>query len=170
MNAKILFSICIPLIIFAGSVFVPTTHSHDEIHLHAGFALYRDGQKVDLADWQYMKEMPCSVESHEVLTAAEEQLEKAHLHDLVGDVVHVHRAHATWGDLFTNIGITFTKPVTGYTSAGTVTDILSQEIIPYERVIIAEGELADVTTKLAEVPTEEQIRGVEQSSESCGVS
>ena len=34
----------------------------------------------------------------------DKQLEKAHLHDLIGTVAHIHRENATWRDLFKNIG------------------------------------------------------------------
>lgn len=168
MNRKNIASILIPIAVLVVTFFIPTSRS-DDVHFHAGFDLYRDGELVDLAKLEYMLEKPCTLDEHEEpTTLADEQIEKAHLHDLVGDVVHVHSEHATWGDLFRNIGITFTEPVTGYTAIGTITDVLNQEIIPSERIVIAEGELADPEAKLAEVPDEARIRQVEATSENCG--
>ncbi len=71
-----------------------------ETHLHAGFQVYVDGVKQDFSDYQYMEIQPCGITDYGEKTPEEQQLEKAHLHDGVGDVVHVHRAGATWGGPF----------------------------------------------------------------------
>ena len=48
---------------------------------------------------------PCRDEEHEKekKDAKEIQLEKAHLHDMIGDVVHVHYKGTRWKDLFANL-------------------------------------------------------------------
>lgn len=172
MNARSVTFIIIAIVIVAaaGTYFwLRSGTAEESVHLHAGFNLYINGEKIDLADWKYMHEEPCSVESHdEVTTAEDEQIEKAHLHDLVGDVVHVHRAGATWGDLFQNIGITFDGTVVGYTTDGIIENVLQRQISAYDRVLIVEGELTDPITKVADVPSVDRIKEVENSSETCG--
>src|SRR4051812_30234652 len=73
-----------------------------ELHYHAGFQVYENGKQKSFADIAYMHDKPCTGKKAEE-EKEDEQIEKAHLHDLVGDVVHVHRENATWGDLFKNI-------------------------------------------------------------------
>lgn len=167
MTRAVTLSLLLPLVVFVGTTFVPTT-VHEEIHLHAAFHLYRDGERVDLAMAQYMHDQPCSLDEHRELSTEEKQLEKAHLHDLVGDVVHVHRANATWGDLFQNLDIEFDGSVIGYTADGEIADVFNQPIKPLARVIISAGELTNIAEKLAAVPDQSKIREVEAQSESCG--
>ena len=79
------------------------TAEDEGIHFHAGIQVYVDNELQDFADLKYMKQDPCDDKHEATDSPEEEQLEKAHLHDLNGDVVHVHRDQATWADLFQNM-------------------------------------------------------------------
>ena len=46
---------------------------------------------------------PCLTNGKEDTNSENIQLEKAHLHDNVGDLVHIEARDAFWRDLFTNI-------------------------------------------------------------------
>jgi len=63
------------------------TRKPTKIHYHAGFQVYVDGVKQDFSADKYMKVDPCTIAPK---TAADVQLDKGHLHDKVGDVVHIH--------------------------------------------------------------------------------
>lgn len=123
------------------------------IHYHAGFRVYIDGVLQDYSDYKYMNFVPCS--EHDVKKSpAEEQIEKAHLHDGVGDVVHMHRSGAKWGDLFKNIGVTLPTDL----------PILNTPIEPNSSVVIVVGTPVDNPEKVSL----EHIKEVEAKSELCG--
>lgn len=125
----------------------------EDIHYHAGFIVYVDGVRQDYSDYKYMNFTPCT--EHAVKKSREEeQIEKAHLHDGVGDVVHVHRNGAKWGDLLKNINVNLPSE----------TDILKQTIEPNSSVVIIIGLPVSTPEK---VPIE-HIKEVEAKSELCG--
>lgn len=141
---------------------------HDEsVHYHAGFRVYIDDQLQDYSDYQYMNYVPCSEHDHDK-SDAEEQMEKAHLHDNVGDVVHVHREGATWGDLFRNIGVELPqdKTIKAYINGIENEDIMKAPITAYTTVIFVVGDSDQ--SRGNEVVSEEHIKEVEAKSELCG--
>lgn len=72
----------------------------EAVHHHANFALFIDGERVDLSGDRYMEDVAsCSADP-----ASLRPVDRVHLHDNRADVVHVHHAGATWGHLFTNLG------------------------------------------------------------------
>jgi hypothetical protein len=100
-------------------------------------------------------------------SAAEEQIEKAHLHDGVGDVVHIHRLESTWGDLFANIKVALPKDgLKGFINGSEVEDILNQPIESYSTAIFVVGE--SKMSHANETVTIEHIKEVEAKSELCG--
>lgn len=139
----------------------------EKIHFHAGFVVFDNGKKVDFSDMKYMTIEPCKVDTTETPTAAEIQHDKAHLHDGVGDVVHVHVKGAVWGDLFTNINypIDYSK-VTAFINGQEVQNIKDTPIKAYDSVVIFIG---TVDKKLlSQAVTIGHIKQVESTSESCG--
>lgn len=141
--------------------------SEESVHYHAGFRVYIDGTLQDYSDYTYMNFVPCS-EHEEKKTPAEEQMEKAHLHDGVGDVVHTHRSGATWGDLFTNIQVELPKDKEkkGFINGIENTDILDTPIKAYTTAIFVVG--SDDASHGSEVVSVEHIQEVEAKSELCG--
>lgn len=138
--------------------------SEEDVHYHSGFIVYYEGGRVDFTDWRYMHIEPCG-EEHEEGPEAEQE-EKAHLHDEVGDVVHVHRNGAVWRDLFVNIGYEMDEGVVGYVNGQTVENILDKPIVADESVMFVVG--SEEGVDLSEEITTERIREVEAMSESCG--
>lgn len=142
----------------------------EEVHFHAGFLVFVDGKRQDFSDSKYMHIEPCTDESapHMPLNKIEEQQEKAHLHDGIGDVIHVHRKNTVWGDLFRNIGFVFPEGnLTAYLNGKPLADVLSYNILPYESLIIISGDPKGID--LESYVTYEHIQEVEQISENCGV-
>lgn len=140
---------------------------HESVHYHAGFRVYIDGTLQDYSDYKYMNFVPCS--EHDVKKSpAEEQLEKSHLHDGVDDVVHSHRAGATWGDLLKNIQVELPKDKTlnGYINGIEQEDIMDSPIKEYTTAIFIVGE--NQSSHDEEIVNIEYIKEVESKSELCG--
>lgn len=141
----------------------------EEIHYHAGFQVYKDQQVVDLAKLEYMKIEPCGDDHSENIDAEHEQLEKAHLHDNVGDVVHVHREDATWADLFTNIDYQLPENAVAYdTNSQKINNFPSSPIKAYQSIIIFEDQAQYSESSLENAVQREYMIEVEQTSENCG--
>jgi hypothetical protein len=139
----------------------------EEVHIHAGFIVYNNGKQEDFSDFRYMEVKPCGGDHQEKLTAEEEQREKAHLHDGIGDVVHVHRKGAKWGDLFKNINYpVVAAKLNVYINGELIRDSLTREIVPYESIIFVVGSVdgIDLTKQVAR----EHIEETERKSELCG--
>lgn len=78
-------------------VFVPPPEA---VHHHANFAVFIDGERLDLSGDRYMQDVAsCSSDPNGVLPE-----DRVHLHNNDMDVVHVHHAGATWGHLMANLG------------------------------------------------------------------
>jgi hypothetical protein len=137
------------------------------VHYHAGFQVYRDGRLVDFSDVRYMHLKPCTTE---VNASRDEQMEKAHLHDLVGDVVHVHRSNARWGDLFRNMKyeIDSLGSLTGFVNGREVDGILNYPINAYDSVVLLIGEHDNPAKYLKKAVRKDHVLMVENTSEDCG--
>ena len=171
-NLGLILSLIV-LLSVAAAVFVwrSTAKKAEDVHMHAAFVLVENGQAVDFSAAQYMHIKPCgdSESQGKKLSPEAEQLEKAHLHDGAGDIVHVHRAGATWRDLFMNLSVTLSSEITGSVDGVAVEGILDRTITPYSRVLIVQGISTDTERFLSAVPTIERMKEVEQQSEGCGV-
>lgn len=74
------------------------TYKPAETHYHANFAVYIDGRREQFKSPQYYQEVSiCALHG---LTP----LARAHMHDNVNSVVHVHDDAVTWGQFFDNLG------------------------------------------------------------------
>lgn len=102
---------------------------NEKVHYHAGFVVFENGKKLDFSDTKYMFIKPCTLDGEEDESTEDSQLEKAHLHDNVGDVVHIEGKGAVWGDLFTNIKfpVDYSK-VTGYVNGYEEKDFQNRRI------------------------------------------
>ena len=70
-------------------------------HFHANWAIFVDGERLDLSGQRYMEEVSsCYTVDGEVTPQS-----RAHMHEGNHDVVHVHHLGATWGHLAGNLGI-----------------------------------------------------------------
>ena len=142
---------------------------NNEIHFHAGFLVYVNGKLRDFSDPKYMEIESCTDEKStpKALSKEEEQLEKAHLHDSVGDVVHVHRKGAVWGDLFKNIGFTFpqNQSLSAFQNGKEIQNFLSSPITPFQSIIIVSGDTGNID--LGKSVSLDHIKQIESSSESC---
>jgi hypothetical protein len=68
-------------------------------HHHANWAIFVDGEPLDLSGDRYMEEVSaCSASDQGILPT-----QRIHLHENNGEVVHVHHPGATWGALMANL-------------------------------------------------------------------
>lgn len=71
-------------------------------HFHANYAVFIDGERLDLSGEEYMEDLAsCRVDPLLMLP-----LDRTHMHERNQDVVHVHARGVTWGHFFANIGFT----------------------------------------------------------------
>lgn len=71
-------------------------------HYHANWALFIDGQRLDLSADRYMEDViQCMADP-----ANQRPEDRVHMHENNPDVVHVHAPGVTWGHLLANLGFT----------------------------------------------------------------
>lgn len=166
-----LIIVFVVLIVVSASVLV-VFHKKEavkKVHYHAGFVVFKDNKQVDFSDFKYMVVKPCTTDkTEEKESNADNQIEKAHLHDLIGDVVHVERENAKWSDLFTNLKYTIDyKNTSAYLNGKNINDFQNLVIQPYDSlvVLIGENDTKNVLTKAVSV---DHIKKTEKRSENCG--
>lgn len=70
-----------------------------QTHYHANFAVYLNGQHETFASPTYYEEVSaCSI------NGTIQPAQRAHMHDNINSVVHVHDDGVTWGQFFENLG------------------------------------------------------------------
>lgn len=147
-------------------VFFQKQELEEEVHYHAGFVVFKDGKQIDFSDIKYMHVLPCNLEE-EVEEHEDEQIEKAHLHDQVGDVVHVHRENAKWEDLFTNINYKIDQNSSTYLNGEEINNFLEAPVKPYDSLVVLIGK-NDVDEVLSKAVKKDHIQETEKRSENCG--
>lgn len=167
MKNKLVLLSGVILIFVLGAIFSTKFFPKREIHYHAGFQIYLDGKLQDFSNAKYMSIKLCEEEKKE--HEKDEQLEKAHLHDGVGDVVHVEAEDAKWLDLFKNIKYKIgpSKRVEGYVNGKKVENILDYPIKAYDSAVIFIGKVDHREERLKQSVKKEYIKKVEKKSESC---
>lgn len=167
MKNKLVLLSGVILIFVLGAIFSTKFFPKKEIHYHAGFKVFVDGKLQDFSSAKYMSIKLCGGDEKE--HKEDEQLEKAHLHDGVGDVVHVEAEGAKWLDLFKNIrfNIDPAKPIEAYVNGEKVTNILNYPIKQYDSVVILMGKNINTKAYLNQSVKKEYIKKVEKESESC---
>ncbi len=87
------------------SIRLATYKPEEEIHYHANFAVYVNGQREKFAAPNYYEEEAAITCSASDESAAETTpMSRVHMHGNVNDVVHVEDARVTWGNFFTVLG------------------------------------------------------------------
>lgn len=140
----------------------------EEVHYHAGFEIYENNQLKHFSDLAHMDIKPCGPD-----TEVQEHLEtEVHLHDGVGNVVHIHGGEATWGMLLEKLGIDLaTSPSAVYLQGRPIDDEFKNRIIsPYDQAVIVinspwpHNVLIDESLQRI---TTDFIKEIEEKGESC---
>lgn len=139
----------------------------EKIHYHAGFLVFENGKKVDFSVAKYMYIKPCTLNEKEDKDEKSIQLERAHLHDNVGDVVHIEASGAKWKDLFTNIGYAVDyKKVTAFVNGKLINNLKDKPIGSGDSLIVFVGGYDK--NLLSQAVTKEYIEEQAKKSVSCG--
>lgn len=170
---KLGFLFAILIVIGIGSFLVAKNNNqHEEdVHLHAGFVVYKDNEQVDFSDPKYMLIEPCSIEeNHEdEEDHSDDPLKAVHLHDLVGDVVHVEAEGIKWSNLFENLEYEINYSVTKGIINGEEVDNFHDKIIqPYDSLVVLIGDNDDIDDASSKAITTEYIKEIEAKGEDCG--
>lgn len=142
-----------------------------QVHYHAGFIVVKNNQIENFTNVKYMSIQPCTTKANDESTETSKsiQIEKAHLHDSIGDVVHVEREGAKWKDLFTNISYPITyNDVTAILNGQHIFNFQDRPIAPYDSLVLFIGGNNDTSTLLSHAVTKKHIQDVEAKSEDCG--
>ena len=168
MSKKLFFIIPIFIILIGiGIFFNKKLLIPKKTHYHAGFVVFHNNKKVDFSDLKYMFLEPCALNSKREDPPAIIQIQKAHLHDNVGDLIHIERTGATWQDLFTNIHykIDYTN-ATGYINGKRVSEFKQQTIRPFDSLVVFIGN--NQTTLLSQAVTKDYMIKMAKKSTNCG--
>ncbi|MEK7185911.1 MAG: hypothetical protein AAB675_00925 [Patescibacteria group bacterium] len=138
----------------------------EKVHYHAGFVVFKDDKKIDFSDFKYMRIKPCTEDEEHEDSDEDIQTEKAHLHDFVGDVVHVEEKNAHWRDLFSNINhkIDYSKAV-AFINGKKVSQFENRKIQPDESLIILIGN--NKSTHLQDAVSKSYINEKADKGEDC---
>jgi hypothetical protein len=93
------FSVVMTLAVFTTVRLV--TFVDPRVHYHANFALYIDGVQDKFSDPSFYEEVSACSASEQNKPES-----RVHLHENIGEVLHVHDQAATWGALFANLRYT----------------------------------------------------------------
>ncbi len=167
MVKKVFLSLILCGIIIVTSFFIYKKYTYTPpVHYHAGFQIYINGKLQDYSSTEFMHLKPCG--AHDSTEDQENvQLEKAHLHDNVGDVIHVHRNDVVWNDVFTNLKVQIpTASVSAYMNGKKIVDIKRHPVKAYDSLVLMIGK--EDKTYLNNAVTLTHIKQSEKKSESCG--
>ena len=136
-------------------------------HYHAGFVIFQNNNKLGFSDNKYMFIEPCTLNKKDDASDADIQIEKAHLHENVGDLVHVERTGAKWKDLFTNIHFQNDYSQTiGFINGKQQSDYQLQLIKPYDSLVVFIGK--NDPKLLSQGVTKDYITIMAKKSTTCG--
>ena len=170
MLKKIIYVIAIFIVILLGiSGFIASKKFFvsKKVHYHAGFVVFQNNKKLNFSDNKYMFIEPCTLNKNNDDSASDTQIEKAHLHENVGDLVHIERTGAIWKDLFTNINYPIDySNATGYINGKKVADFQLQPIQPYASLVVFIGN--NNQQVLSQAVTKDYMIKMAKKSTTCG--
>ncbi len=76
------------------------TYHPEHVHYHANFQVFINGQRETFSDPTYYEATGAACTENAQMTPED----RAHMHDGVNNVVHVHDHAVTWGQFFLNLG------------------------------------------------------------------
>ncbi len=161
------------------------TYNPVRVHYHANFAVYINGQREEFKGTQYYQEVAVCSNTNDITLPQQ----RAHMHDNINSVVHVHDHAATWGQFFENlgwfVGPNFIQTADGtlYTENGNnklhilingqdytdLTPITNMVIQDKSRLLVSFGNISDaeVQQEYSNVPSTAARYDVEKDPASC---
>lgn len=158
---KLLFLIFPFLLVSCSIANAPTR----EYHAHAGFQVFIDNKLQDFSGVGNMYFKPCGLVPDEIKTLKD----KVHLHDQIGDVLHIHDATISWKDAMDSIGVVTGSGATFYVDGKEDNLLLTEKITEFESASIFIGKNTDIEKKVAGRVTKERMVEIEnKKAENCG--
>lgn len=154
--------------VFSFFAFYNKNRVPSDVHFHAGFIVVKNNKLEDFSATKYMLIRPCTQNKEKEESEKNTQIEKAHLHNNVGDVVHIEQEEAKWSDLFINLKYTINYSESiAYLNGKQVENFQNLLIKPYDSLIVF------ISTKnadkyLSKAVTKKHIIETEKKSEDCG--
>lgn len=99
-NSWLMFAIGITLGVLVILAIRFFTYKPVQVHYHANFAVYINGQRQEFKGPQYYQEVAICSSTNDITLPQQ----RAHMHDNVNSVIHVHDHAVTWGQFFENLG------------------------------------------------------------------
>lgn len=165
----------------------------EEVHFHANFGVFANGQKLDFSDQKFMHIESCSAEASAEEHSAKAFGDRIHLEDGVGDVAHIHDNGVVWGDLMlylrskvTADGIYFdgkkiptgkNQKITYYVNGKEVNDFEQRDIKSNDTLLVilgdklesnAESAKAELNNLAAKLSGRSEELNNSNSDEGCG--
>lgn len=81
-------------------------YSPNDVHHHANFALYVNGERDPFDSFTFYEEVQSCTDDE-----LNNPLTRVHMHDQISNVVHVHDGAVTWGHFLANLGYGLTDTV-----------------------------------------------------------
>lgn len=175
----VLIGAILGFIVFAGIRMIkynPPQH----VHYHANFQVFINGVQETFQDPLYYQEIATCSKYNDI-----DPIHRAHMHDEVYDVVHVHAPAVTWGHFFENINvgdeptsIRFGNSVYSNNSEKKVTYILNgkildslvgQSIHSEDKLLINYGseDLSTLTGRYQAIPNKAREYNLKKDPASC---
>jgi hypothetical protein len=85
------------------------TINKEEVHYHANFAVYVEGNRLPFDSFTYYEEIQTCFGGAEARPQS-----RVHMHDNVNHIVHVHDEAVTWGHFFANLGMNLGDKIFNY--------------------------------------------------------
>ncbi|HVC36396.1 MAG TPA: hypothetical protein VNE40_03055 [Candidatus Dormibacteraeota bacterium] len=76
------------------------SYNPPHIHYHANFAVYINGQRQEFSGPEYYQGVAVCSATNDITLPQE----RAHMHDNINSVIHIHDHAVTWGQFFENLG------------------------------------------------------------------
>lgn len=159
------------------------TYSPPQVHYHANFAVYINGQRQLFRSPAYYEEVSaCRV------GATMTPVERAHMHNGINSVIHVHDRTVTWEQFFNNIGWGIgnnyvATPSTVYVAQGNdqvhyilngqditgITDVANTVIRDGDRLLVSYGNVSpqSLRQEFASVPSTARSYDTSHDPASC---
>ncbi len=141
----------------------------EEIHYHAGFKVIIDGEEQDFSGFEYMSVKPCGLENEDDHEHGNKVADIVHLHDSIGDVIHIHGPNATWGMVFQYLKLPNDQQITAFNRTESLDDPMNALVEENQSVLFLLGDTRGVFPFEGQhYIAEDYIEEIGSKSETCG--
>jgi hypothetical protein len=159
-----LIYIIIPIGLFILALTFFKSTPHEAVHIHAGFKIFLNNQLQDYSDDKYMNYSMCGEDG------SYDDGYRTHLHNGIGDVLHVHIGGTTWRHFLEELGFDFkSNPTVAVLNGENVGDYLDRQIQDLDSIVIVAGDYTDFDQMTMNAVAKDWIVEVSHMPELCGI-